>query len=115
MNNHAIPYAQAYAEASYRFAGGTYASYGEQLYGAHNSLNLPAFWVANATLRVPMGKSMNVQGSIANIFNIYPNLYATQGAGLPVAQINGTNLLTNANSIGPRTFTLMLNFKTGGI
>lgn len=121
VNNHSIPYAQAYAELNYRFDNGAYASYGEQLYGSHNSLNLPAFWVANATLRVPMGKNMNVQGSVSNIFNVYPDLWATQGTGVPIPLVgpiagcpNGCSVATNANSIGPRTFTLILNFRTGG-
>jgi len=114
VNNHNIPYAQGYGELSYRFVGGAYASFGEQLYGHHNSLNLPAFWVANATLRVPGGKNLTVQGSVSNIFNVYSNLYSTLGAGIPIPLVNGFQGLTNANSIGPRTFTLSLNFRTGG-
>lgn len=118
ISNHAIPYAQAYLELSHRWANGMYASFGEQLYGHNNSLNVPAFWVANGTFRLPISKNVdagNVQFSVDNVFNTYGNEYITQAAGVPATLVNGQIGLTNANVIGPRNFRLVFTRNiTGG-
>jgi hypothetical protein len=116
VSPNSIPYAQAYAELHYRFARGEYLSFGEQLYGNNNSLNLPAFWVANATLRTPLsgdGKT-TLQCSADNLFNIYSSSYITTWAGAGVPLVNGKLGLTDANTIGPRLIRLTLTRTFGG-
>lgn len=116
ISNHAIPYAQAYAEINWHAANGMYAAFGEQLYGHNNSLNVPAFWVANANLRLPMSRipgQMSVQFSVDNVFNKYSNAYSTDLAGNNAVLLNGQLGQTNANTIGPRNFRLVLNANLG--
>lgn len=118
ISNHAIPYAQAYLELNHRWANGMYASFGEQLYGHNNSLNVPAFWVANGTFRLPISNTDpgagSVQFSVDNVFNIYPNNWITEGTGVPADLVNGQIGLTNANVIGPRNFRLVFTRNIGG-
>lgn len=115
INNHAIPYLQAYGEINYRMANGIFGSFGEQLYGKNNSLNLPPFWIANANLRVPVPTMHDayVQMSVDNVFNRYGNTYLTQAAGVPATLVNGQIGLTNANVIGPRDFRLIFTQNIG--
>ena len=117
ISNHAIPYLQAYGELNYRFSNGMYASFGEQLYGKNNSLNLLPFWIANANLRVPITKLNDsyVQFSVDNVFNTYGNTYITQAGGVAASLINGQIGVTNANTIGPRDFRMIFtqNFGQG--
>jgi outer membrane receptor protein involved in Fe transport len=113
VNNHAIPYAQAYGELSYRWMNGMYASFGEQLYGHNNSLNVPAFWAANATFRLPTYNGWSVQGSVDNLFNAYPNEWITAFAGTSIPLINGQLGLTNQNGLGPRNLKLVFTKSFG--
>ena len=106
VNNHSIPYAQGYGEVRYRWHNGAQASFGETYYGSHNSLNVPAFLVANANVRLPVGKDANFQLSADNVFGVYSNAYITAfgGIAVPLVQPNTFNAqqgLTNANVIGP--------------
>lgn len=117
ISNHAIPYAQAYVELNHRWTNGMYASFGEQLYGHNNSLNVPAFWVANGTFRLPTSTNPDaayVQFSVDNIFNAYGNSWITQGTGMPAVLVNGQLGLTNANVIGPRNFRMVFTQNLGG-
>ncbi|MDP9110312.1 MAG: TonB-dependent receptor [Candidatus Eremiobacteraeota bacterium] len=117
VNNHAIPYSQAYGEINYHFPNGMYASFGTQLYGPNNSLNVPAFVVSNVTFRLPLGdpkRGMTYQVSGDNIFNAYPNSYITPFAGVPIPLANGFNGLTNQNVIGPRNFKFVFTKTFGG-
>ncbi|HEY8321725.1 MAG TPA: TonB-dependent receptor [Candidatus Baltobacteraceae bacterium] len=125
ISNHAIPYAQAYGEINWHAANGMYAAFGEQLYGHNNSLSVPAFWVANANLRLPLSKQpgrLSVQFSVDNVFNAYGNAYIDELGGVhadlvPNAQTSGGVPLyagqTNANTIGPRTFRLVFTANLG--
>lgn len=117
ISNHAIPYAQAYVEINHRWLNGMYASFGEQLYGHNNSLNVPAFWVANGTFRLPTSKNSDqsyVQFSVDNVFNAYGNSWITQAAGVPAVLVNGQVGVTNANVIGPRNFRMVFTQNVGG-
>ena len=117
ISNHAIPYGQAYLELNHRWSNGMYASFGEQLYGHNNSLNVPAFWVANGTFRLPASSNPDeqyVQFSVDNIFNAYSNMWITQAAGVPAVLANGQSGITNANVIGPRNFRLVFTKNIGG-
>jgi hypothetical protein len=116
VSPNSIPYAQAYAEVHYRSPRGTYIAFGEQLYGNNNSLNLPAFWVANATARTPLfgDGSTTLQLSVDNVFNIYGSSYITTWAGVGVPLVNGKTGLTDANTIGPRLIRFSLTHAFGG-
>ena len=116
VSNHAIPYAQGYGELHYRLPKDGYLSFGEQYYGNNNSLNVPAFWVGNASARFPLmgdGKTW-FQISADNLFNIYGAAYITPFGGVGVPLLNGNTGLTNANVIGPRNIRLTITKNFGG-
>jgi outer membrane receptor protein involved in Fe transport len=102
ISNQAIPYGQAYAEVRYRLPHGALASFGETYYGANNSLGLPAFWVANLTGRVPVGKQTTLQLSVDNLFNLYSDSITNEYAGAQQPFVNGQYYASNANVLGPR-------------
>ncbi len=102
VSNQAIPYSQAYGEIHYRTPRGAYVSFGETYYGTNNSLNVPAFWVANATGRVPLGKIGALQISVDNLFNILGDPITNEYVGNRQPFVNGKYYASNANVIGPR-------------
>jgi len=115
------PYSQGYGELSYAFAGGAgYASFGETYFGNNNSFNQRAFTVANATLRIPIAKTLSFQVSGNNVFNALSGLIPIYGGGIPIPLANrsvcpnagiGTgcgSAATVANFYGPATYTFML-------
>ncbi len=102
VSNQAIPYSQAYAEIHYRTARGALVSFGETYYGTNNSLNVPAFWVANATGRVPLGKFGALQVSVDNLFNILSDPITNEYVGNRQPFVNGQYYASNANVMGPR-------------
>ncbi|GAC1300853.1 MAG: hypothetical protein NVSMB19_08090 [Vulcanimicrobiaceae bacterium] len=114
VNNHAIPYSQGYAEMHYRTPRGGYLALGEQYYGPNNSLNVPAFFVANASARFPFPNGFAFQVSADNLFGAYPGATIAQAGGVAVPLVNGQAGLTNANVIGPRLFRFVLSKKFGG-
>ncbi len=109
VNNHAIPYSQAYGEIHYRAANGTYASFGMQYLGPNNSYNEPAFTIANTTLRFPLQDGIMLQGSVYNLFNVLSGATEVEYGGVPVPLVNGQVGLTNANVVGPRSFLLTVS------
>jgi outer membrane receptor protein involved in Fe transport len=113
VNNHAIPYSQGYAEIHYRTPRGGYVAFGEQYYGPNNSLNVPAFFVANASLRFPFPNGFAFQMSADNLFGAYNGATIAEDGGVAVPLANGQNGLTNANVIGPRLFRFTLSKKFG--
>ncbi|MBV9439696.1 MAG: TonB-dependent receptor, partial [Candidatus Eremiobacteraeota bacterium] len=111
INNHAIPYAQGYAEAHFRTPNGGYAAFGEQYYGNNNSVNVPAFWVGNLQARFPLGGATartTLNFNVDNLFNAYANPYITEYGGVRYPLVNGNVGLTNANVIGPRNTRISL-------
>lgn len=113
LQNHAIPYSNGYLEAHYRFGNGAYASLGTQYIGPNNSSNLPAYFIGNATYRLPVFKQTDLQVSIDNLFSTYPNTSVTEAGGVPVRLNNGKIGLTNANDVGPTTFRFSLTHHFG--
>jgi outer membrane receptor protein involved in Fe transport len=113
VQNHAIPYSQAYAEMHVRFPGNGLLSLNGQYYGNNNSLNLPAFTVASATARIGIGDRANstLQLTVYNIFGVYSNGYSTYSGGVTYPLANGQQALSAANSIGPPEFTVVLSHK----
>lgn len=114
--NMRIPYSQGYAEINYQFAHGPFLSFGETLYGNNNSLNEPAFGIANATVRVPINNRLDVQISGDNIFNAWPGYLPVLGGGVaiplaaPPSQGLPTEAATTGNVLGPATWRFILNF-----
>lgn len=108
INNHAIPYAQGYAELHYRTPNGGYVAFGDQYYANNNSLNVPAFLVAHFDARFPIGgrSGLTLNANVDNLFNAYPNPYITQYGGVAYPLANGNVGLTNANVIGPRNLKI---------
>lgn len=116
VQNHSIPYSEAYGELRYRGPKNSLVQIGEQYVGPNNSYNLPAFFIASGSIRVPLGDARtSMQLSAFNLFNVYPNDYITNGAGVPVPLANGQLGLTNANAVGPRTLRLIFTRKFGGM
>lgn len=102
VSNQAIPYSQAYAELHYRTPRGVFVAFGETYYGTNNSLNVPAFWVANATGRVPVGKIGALQISVDNLFNVLSDPITNEYVGNRQPFVNGQYYASNANVMGPR-------------
>jgi len=113
VSNQAIPYSQGYAELRYRGPGGSLLSFGETYYGPNNSLNEPAFFVANATARVPVGRWTSLQLSVDNLFNAYGDPITTEFTGLNQPLVNGQFYSSNANVIGPRNVRLSITHTIG--
>ncbi len=106
--NMRIPYSQGNAEFSYSFPNRAYVSFGETYYGNNNSLNQPAFVIGYATVRYPITKMLALQVSGDNIFNKYPGILPTLGAGVPIPLANGWTGATTGNVLGPATWRLVL-------
>ncbi len=114
VSNQAIPYSQAFGEVRYRFPGGALLSFGETYYGPNNSLNDPAFFVANATARVPAGKHGYVQLSIDNLFDAYSDAVTNEYVGTRQPFVGGGFYASNANVFGPRVVRLSITRNFGG-
>lgn len=109
--NMRIPYSQGNAEFSYTFKNGAYASFGDTYYGFNNSLNRPAFGIAYATLRYPLGDHLSLQLSGDNILNAYPGFLPLYGEGRPIPLVGGQSVATAGNVLGPATYRLVLSTK----
>ncbi len=123
VSNQPIPYSSGYGEIHYRTPSGGFLSFGETYYGPNNSLFLPAFFIANANARIPIGKhgvAFNV--NIDNVFNTYGNAYVSEYQGIFQPYINGASTTggaplsgaqLNANTYGPRDVRLSLSYRLG--
>jgi hypothetical protein len=112
ISNKAIPYGQGYAEIHYRTERGALALFGMTYYGNNNAYGVPAFVVANASVRVPVdvlrdrGATQDrawLQLSIDNVFGVHGQSTIATDAGIPVPLVNGKAGLVNALPFGPRT------------
>jgi hypothetical protein len=74
---------------------------------------VPAFVVANATARFPLGNQVFLQLSGDNLFGSNGNNYVTAFGGVPVQLANGLTGLTNANTVGPPTYRFSLSWYPG--
>ncbi|HET9391979.1 MAG TPA: TonB-dependent receptor [Candidatus Rubrimentiphilum sp.] len=84
FSNHAIPYAQGYAELNYRFPGGSSVYIGDQYQGKNNSAGLPPFWIMNAGTTLQFGSGVQLQINGYNLTNTYNNVFPTFGGGVPI-------------------------------
>jgi TonB dependent receptor len=108
-----IPYAQGYAEISYKWPRGSRLSLGMLYVGANNPYAQPAFTTFNSNLELSLGPKAKLQFSVENLFNALDNRLplAFQGIGVPLA--NGFAGLTNANALQPRTIRFMMRQSIG--
>ncbi len=112
ISNKGIPYAQGYAEAHYRTQNGGLLLFGLTYVGSNNAYLLPAFTLANASLRVPLGVAHGqawLQLSIDNLFDYQGGETIATDAGIPVPLVNGKVGLVNALPLGPRAVRLDLH------
>jgi hypothetical protein len=112
ISNKGIPYAQGYAEAHFRTQNGGLLLVGLTYVGSNNAYLLPAFTLANASLRVPVGMvrgAASIQLSIDNLFNYEGGETIATDAGIPVPLVNGKVGLVNALPLGPRQVRLDLH------
>jgi hypothetical protein len=97
-----VPYAQGYAELSYKWPRGSRASIGALYNGARNPYGRPAFTQLNANLELSLNDYSKLQISVENLGNVY-------GGGLPAFAFP-----VNANVVGARTFRFMFRQSIGG-
>jgi TonB-dependent Receptor Plug Domain len=112
ISNKGIPYAQGYAEMHYRTERGGLILFGMTYYGNNNSYGVPAFTVANTSLRVPIAarrEGASLQLSVDNLFDAQGGSTLLTDAGIPVPLVNGKVGLVNALPIGPRAVRLELH------
>ena len=114
VNNHAIPYSQAYGEMHYRTARGGLVELGIQYLGPNNSYNVPAFFIGDASVRIPFPDQYSFQVSVDNLFNAFSGSTVGEDGGVGVPLVNGQTGLTNANVVGPRLFRFVVEKKFGG-
>jgi hypothetical protein len=110
VSNKGAPYAQGFAGIHFRAAHGAYIGGGLTYYGPNNSFNLPAFTLANASIRAPLFGSATTlaQLSVDNIFDTFANPYITGYVGTAAPLVNGKIGLVNANTAGPRVVRFMI-------
>jgi outer membrane receptor protein involved in Fe transport len=80
-----IPYLKGYGQFTYAWHGGTFAALGVDYEGKNNAYYQPPMAIADLTVRQPLGKQVDLQLSIQNLFNTnaYTGLPAAN-AGVPV-------------------------------
>jgi hypothetical protein len=112
ISNKGIPYATGYAQIHYRTEHGGLLLFGTTYYGNNNSYGVPAFTIANASLRLPLGAARNaaaLQISIDNLFDTLGGQTIATSAGIPVPLVNGKSGLVNALPVGPRVVRIGLH------
>jgi outer membrane receptor protein involved in Fe transport len=108
-----IPYAEGYAEVSYRFKHDGRASLGTTYVGKNNSYGLPPFLVSNASLRYGIGRNSAALFTVYNLFDVHNNDLVIANGGIAVPLANGNFGLENANGVGPATFNFSVTHTFG--
>ncbi|MDB5026415.1 MAG: hypothetical protein JWO66_104, partial [Candidatus Eremiobacteraeota bacterium] len=112
ISNKGIPYAQGYGALQYRTERGELLLFGMTYYGNNNSYGVPAFTIANASVRIPVGVrpgAAALQISIDNLFGTLAGQSITTDGGIPVPLVNGKAGLVNALPVGPRVVRIGLH------
>ncbi|HZX69053.1 MAG TPA: hypothetical protein VFE70_09220, partial [Candidatus Elarobacter sp.] len=116
ISNKGIPYAQGYAEAHYRTTNGGLLLFGLTYVGSSNAYLLPAFTLANASLRIPLRTAhgaASLQISVDNLFDFQGGQTIATDNGIPVPLVNGKIGLVNSLPIGPRAIRIGLHLGNG--
>lgn len=98
-----VPYAQGYAEISYKWPRGSRASIGALYLGANNAYGRTAFATANANLEISVGDRGKLQFSVENLTDALDGALPIGFAGVGVPLADGGLGRTNANVLAPRT------------
>jgi hypothetical protein len=107
-SNTNIPYFQAHAQINWTGHNGMKVVFGDTLLGNNNSFNAPAFWIAYASIRVPINDALSIQVSGDNIFNSLPGLFEYEGTGPNYPLANGQQAATIENQLGPAVWHVEL-------
>lgn len=109
-----VPYAQGYAEISYKWPRGSRLSLGALYYGANNPFVRPAFLQFNSNLELSLGNESKFQLSVQNLTNVNSAALPvfSNGIGIPLAQ--GAAFPALANVVGPRTIRFIFRQSVGG-
>lgn len=123
VSNQPVPYSNGYGEIHFRTVAGGFVSFGETYYGSNNSLFLPAFFIANANARFPIGRrGLFLNVNVDNLFNTYGNAYVSEYQGIFQPYINGAvttggvplaGSQLNANTYGPRNTRVSVSWRLG--
>ena len=81
VGNKSEAYSMEYAAVNYHTRSGQFAQVGLTEYGSNNTYNIPAFTVASASFRQPLGHGLSAQISGDNLFAADSLRYAYYGAG----------------------------------
>jgi Carboxypeptidase regulatory-like domain/TonB-dependent Receptor Plug Domain len=114
VSNQSVPYLQGSAQLNYKFRNGAIALFGETLIGKNNSFNEPPFSIAFASINFPINRTLSIQASGSNIFNVYSGLFPVYGGGVTVPLVNGQVAGTVGNVLGPARYTFLLTKTFGG-
>jgi outer membrane receptor protein involved in Fe transport len=80
-----IPYLKGYAQVTYAWKGGGFASVGADFEGKNNPYYQPPFTIVDLALRQPLTKNIEFAFSVQNLFNNNTFDYLpAAGAGVPV-------------------------------
>ncbi len=112
ISNKGIAYTQGYGELHYRTAADGLLLFGLTYYGPNNSYGLPAFTVANASVRFPLAITRThaaLEIAVDNLFNNDGGSMIVTDGGIPVALVNRNVGLVNQLPIGPRTLRFALH------
>jgi hypothetical protein len=118
-----IPYLKGYGQLTYALRDGTFAALGADFEGKNNAYYQPPFAILDFTARHPIGKNVELQFSMQNIFNnsTGQNLPAPN-LGTPVTgdySPDGVSILQGTSSsyflpATPRDARLQLRIHVGG-
>lgn len=112
-----VPYAQGYAELSYKWPRGSRASIGALYLGANNAYARDGFATLNANLEISVGDRGKLQFSVENLTGALDDRLPIGYGGVAVPLADGGVGRTNANVLAPRTLRFMYrqSFGTGRI
>jgi hypothetical protein len=102
ISNKSEAYAMGYAGVHARGGFGQYAEFGFTYFGKNNTYDVPPFFVASASYRIPLGTpSTTLQIAADNLFNADDARVLEGYSGIPAPLINGDIGLRNAIPYGP--------------
>src|SRR5581483_1006676 len=111
-----VPYAQGFGSFGWQSRRGYEGNINLTYYGNNNEFYRPPFFTIDVDGSIPLTKSASFSFAVANLTNIYSNLYYTayQYAVIPYAHVDPFGNVGIANSVqnvGPRHISGTLNIK----
>jgi outer membrane receptor protein involved in Fe transport len=99
-----IPYIKGYGQLTYAWHNGAFAAVGADFQGKNNAYYQPPFTVFDFTLRHPIGKNVELQLAVQNIFNNNTE----QNLPAPNAGVKITGDTSNGTTISQTSFSPFL-------